>query len=427
MYCSQKENKDIIILDSYSGNIFKVAASAAERFKNAVNFPDKLAEDNVLIQNKIIVDEEYYDDENLYDEFIRKKDYLHLVILPTENCNFRCTYCYEEHHTLTMNNQIMTSIVRFVENHLAEYAALRIEWFGGEPLYAKDVVFYLSQELSNICKKLHKPYYASMTTNGYYLDIETFRTLFKYKVVRYQITLDGLKSYHDKQRFLQDGSGTFDTILRNLRIIRDTSKSNFFNITIRSNITAENREQFGEFLDFMQKEFADDIRFNFLWKIAWRPESSVCDSYLEQGALKSILKESASRKMNLETSCKQMFKFGNVCYASNKNSFIIGANGNLYKCTVAFDKEINQIGRLRNDGEMQIDQEKYRFWTERKASNGNGMCSHCYLYPSCLGIYCNLNNEDKKGNFVCSGFKTYVDDYLNCILEYGKNIVELEV
>lgn len=428
VHYTKLSNGGIVLLDSYSGKIFRISSSASQRFIDAINCPQNISEDNMLIQNKIIVDEDFFNDSvDLFEEFTNKKDYLHLVILPTEDCNFRCTYCYEEHHTLTMDSNIMDSIVRFVEKHLPEYDALRIEWFGGEPLFAKDIVFSLSEKFTQICKKLHKPYYASMTTNGYYLDIDTFKTLFKYKVLRYQITLDGLKSYHDKQRFLQDGSGTFDTIVNNLRSIRDTINSNFFNITIRSNITAENREQFGDFLDFVQREFADDVRFNFLWKIAWNPNASTCKTYLSQNALRGVLKESAIRKLNLDTSKRQMSKFGNICYACNKNSFIIGANGNLYKCTVAFEKDINNIGKLLNNGDMQIDQNKYRFWTERKQTNESKMCSQCYLYPSCLGIYCNLNNQDENKQFICSGFKSFIDDYLNCIVEYGKNIIDLEV
>lgn len=418
---------NIIVLDSFRGNIYRISAAASKKFYDAINSPNMLDDNNALVKNKIIVDKDCYGDpDTLFDEFASKKDYLHLVILPTEDCNFRCTYCYEEHHTLTMSEWVESSIVRFVEKHLAEYNALRIEWFGGEPLFAKDIVFRLSEKFNEICKKLHKPYYASMTTNGYFLDVDTFKALFRSKVLRYQITLDGLKPYHDKQRFLEDGSGSFDTILHNLRSIRDEIHSNFFNITIRCNITSENREQFGEYIDFLQKEFGDDIRFSFLWKIAWNPGSNACESYLGQNALKTVLMESASKKMNLDTNRRQMTKFGNICYASNKNSFIVGANGDLFKCTVAFDKDINKIGVLLDNGDMDIDQAKFRYWTEKKTSY-NSICSSCYLYPSCLGIYCNLNNADENGHFVCSGFKRYVDDYLNCFNECGINIIDLEI
>ena len=360
-------------------------------------------------------------------EFKRKKDYLHLVILPTEDCNFRCSYCYEAHRVQTMDESVMRSIVRLVEKRIPEYDALRIEWFGGEPLFAKNIVYSLSEELIRICKKYRKPYYASMTTNGYYLDIDTFKKLFEYKVLRYQITLDGLKENHNKQRYLSDGSGSFDTIVGNLKAIRDNIKSNFFNITIRSNITSDNREQFSAFLDYLKDEFSCDERFNFLWKIAWNPHSGTCDTYLDQSSLRDMLKESCVRKLNLDTSRRQMMKFGNICYASNKNSFIIGTDGNIYKCTVAFDKDINNVGKLLSNGEMQIDWAKYSFWTEGKNHSKSKCCSKCYLYPSCLGIYCSLNNLDKNGEFVCSGFKTYVDDYLNCIAECGNGIMDLEI
>ena len=418
---------DIIILDSYNNNIFRISVNKSDRFFWYVNHPNDINNDNSLVHNNIIVDEDSFDGVDLLGEFKNKKDYLHLVILPTEDCNFRCSYCYEEHHTRSMDEDVINSIIKFVEERIPEFEALRIEWFGGEPLISKDIVFTLSEAFIQICKKYRKPYYASMTTNGYYLDIATFKKLFRYKVVRYQITLDGMKDYHDNQRYLSDGSGSFDTIVENLRAIRDNIKSNFFNITIRSNITPENREQFSNFLDFVKKEFSNDARFNFLWKIAWKPNSKSCDTYLDQSSLRGVLKESSIRKLKLDTSRRQMMKFGNICYACNKNSFIIGPGGNLYKCTVAFDKEINNIGKLLSSGEMRIDQNKYRFWTEEKTDCKTKACLKCFLYPSCLGIYCNLNNQDENQNFLCSGFKTYVDDYLNCIAECGDDIINLEI
>jgi uncharacterized protein len=411
-------NGDCLLLEVLQGKFFRVKQEQIPLLDKALEFPDKIDDRHILVENNIII-EDNIDHiqrcDKLYEDFVNKKDYLHLVILPTEDCNFRCSYCYEDHRHNVMSEELMKAVELYVEKEIGKYQALRVEWFGGEPLYEKEIVFKLSEKLIAICKNNKKPYYASMTTNGYYLSLETFRKLLKCKIVRFQVTLDGSAPTHDKQRVLETGEGTYGVILSNLLCIRDNIHSNFFNITIRCNVTSENYMELKGFAEEMKENFGNDARFNFLWKIAWNPQTGNCDTYLDQSALRDVLHENAKHALRLETNKGQLIKYGDICYASNKNSFIIGSDGSVYKCTVAFQDDRNRVGMLRLDGTMELDNQKIKFWTERKTCFSQNMCYHCFLYPSCLGIYCNLNNENQDGEFVCSGVKTYVDDYLECI------------
>jgi uncharacterized protein len=51
-----------------------------------------------------------------------------------------------------------------------------------------------------------------------------------------------------------------------------------------------------------------------------------------------------------------------ICYASKPNSFVIRANGQVGKCTVALYDERNDLGRLNRDGTLQFNQSKFREW-----------------------------------------------------------------
>jgi len=51
-----------------------------------------------------------------------------------------------------------------------------------------------------------------------------------------------------------------------------------------------------------------------------------------------------------------------LCYAGMANSFVVRWNGDLQKCTVALDSDFNTVGRLREDGRMEIDQAKAQAW-----------------------------------------------------------------
>lgn len=141
---------------------------------------------------------------------------LTLVINPTEECNFRCKYCYENFSNGLMNEELQKKLTRFVDVNLHRYTGLKVMWFGGEPLLGMSVIRSLSQAFIEICKKNRKPYSAQITTNGYLLDYITFVELTKYHVQSFQVTVDGVKDIHNSQRVDRNGKETFDAILKNL-------------------------------------------------------------------------------------------------------------------------------------------------------------------------------------------------------------------
>ena len=227
IYTMRNSLGEYVMLNTYNSTMFKASPEQSEMFENAYetlsgeqHILDLLEERNIIYDESKTAIDGY---EELYQEFIHNNQFLHLVILPTENCNFRCIYCYEEHESKIMSQDVQDGIVNYVEQHIKDYQALRVEWFGGEPLCQKEIINNLSKRLKDICKANKKPYYGSMTTNGYLLDPETFKVMHKKNgIMRYQITIDGLAESHNKQRALSNGKPTFDTIIENLRNIRDS-------------------------------------------------------------------------------------------------------------------------------------------------------------------------------------------------------------
>ncbi len=52
-----------------------------------------------------------------------------------------------------------------------------------------------------------------------------------------------------------------------------------------------------------------------------------------------------------------------ACYASAVNSLVIRSTGELAKCTVALSHPNNRVGRLLDDGRLEIDDGKLEGWT----------------------------------------------------------------
>lgn len=419
---------DLVIVDMYHNSILKADREKAVAFSKAIDELDGESDIlDVLMEKKILYrDEEThikgYDE--LYDEFLRlRSEELHLILLPTEGCNFRCMYCYESHDNHVMSKELQDSIVSFVKKNIQKYKAVRIEWFGGEPLCQVQIVDSLTEQIRAVCKEAKKPFLASMTTNGYLLDLETCKRMIrKNKIVSYQITLDGLADTHNVQRPLANKEGTFDTVLHNLQMIRDNVKSQFFQITIRCNITKKVMEHFGEYLDLLYKEFGGDNRFTFSWKIAWEPENKTDEKYCEESEFGKTLSLAKDRKMRLDFIRGSLTRYGRICYASFPGCFVIGADGTVYKCTVEFDAPENQIGKLGQDGIMEIDERKRCRWDGKVEADDLQKCKECSNAPACMGISCRRSCKNKENQIVCPDYFSHLESMVNIISNYEEYV-----
>lgn len=65
---------------------------------------------------------------------------LELILMPSEDCNFRCNYCYEDFVRGTMRPDVRLGIRNLVEKRLKYLDRLSVSWFGGEPLYGWEAI-----------------------------------------------------------------------------------------------------------------------------------------------------------------------------------------------------------------------------------------------------------------------------------------------
>ena len=65
---------------------------------------------------------------------------LHLVLFPTEACNFRCVYCYEDFRLGRMEPWVVSGVKGLVARRAPGLRNLFLSWFGGEPLLAPDII-----------------------------------------------------------------------------------------------------------------------------------------------------------------------------------------------------------------------------------------------------------------------------------------------
>ena len=324
-----------------------------------------------------------------------RSDLLQLLLLSSEDCNFRCEYCYEDFHRGTMQPWVRDGIKKMVEQRAPNLRALAIEWFGGEPLYGLAAIEDLAPFFLATAEE-HGLYYSStMTTNGYLLSPDVADKLLSWQVKGFQITLDGAPEDHDRNRPGRDGSSTFATIFENLQSMRQ--RDDLFRIDIRVNFDQKNYPNLESFLDMIEAEFSGDSRFRMRFRAVGRwggdndDDLAVC-GVDESVKVQQLLKEEARRRgLILSDELKDVKSMKNqVCYAARPYHLVIGAEGQIMKCTIELDKnERNVVGHIREDGSMEIDEDKFALWTE-PAFQRDTQCQKCVVLPNCQGIHCPL-------------------------------------
>lgn len=322
-----------------------------------------------------------------------RSDKLELILLASEDCNFRCTYCYEDFQRGTMQPDVRAAVKRLVESRLDSLRALQISWFGGEPLYGFEAIEELAPFFAELAEREQLDYFSHMTTNAYLLTEEVFAKLLAWRVTDYQITLDGMPEDHDRHRVARDGGPTFDTIFRNL--VQMSQRSEQFTVVIRVNYDQGNAPGLEKFLALLETQFAGDDRFTIAfhpihkWGGANDAALPVCGGD-EARELKSRLR-TVARSLGLHVTGGWQPGAGagtEVCYAARPYNFIVGATGALMKCTIDLDKQDhNVVGQLRPDGSLELDTDKMALWTEPAFERDSG-CQRCHVLPACQGIHC---------------------------------------
>jgi len=322
-----------------------------------------------------------------------RTDKLELILLASEDCNFRCSYCYEDFRHGTMRPEVRGGIKRLVESRVGALRSLKVGWFGGEPLYGMDAIEDLAPFFAEVAKREGLEFVSHMTTNGYLLTSDVADHLLSWGIADFQITLDGLPKDHDRHRTARDGTGTFQQIFDNLLRMRE--RSGDFTVVIRVNFDQTNTPGLQQFLGLLQERFRDDPRFNLSfhavgkWGGANDANLAVCG--VDEAEAIRIKMKSAARSLGLHVISGWQPAEGvgsQVCYAARPYNFIVGATGDLMKCTIDLDKkDHNVVGKLLPDGTLQLDKDKMALWTEPAFERDTG-CQSCHMLPACQGIHC---------------------------------------
>lgn len=219
-YIKIQKNKDAILIENeYTGLIIKLELIYYTELNDMIingHYEKDSKLFTFLYKHQIIIDEiEFPKYIELYSK--NENDTLSIIIFATEQCNFRCKYCYENFKHKSMDKNQYSTIYKFINEKLknASFKFLLLNWFGGEPLLESNNIIAFNQKIRKVAEQNKVDFISTITTNGYFLNPEIFNALYNSGSRKFQITIDG--SFHNSLRPLINGDPTKETIIENIK------------------------------------------------------------------------------------------------------------------------------------------------------------------------------------------------------------------
>lgn len=325
---------------------------------------------------------------------------LSLTIAPTICCNFDCPYCYEKGNRKNINMplDVQDKIVEFVKCNEG-LRKLHVIWYGGEPTTCIDVIRYLTPKFM----ELSSLYSSYLVTNGYLLD-RIVDDLDKLQIRGMQITLDGIKEKHDLTRFLVNGKGTFDRIISNIDLVLEKSKSN---VVIRMNVSKENSASYKDLHAYLHDRYKNRVHLYpaFVHNSNKSCQTNIC---FEDGSEKAGFLTEIYDKYGILVNDIYPRRIDKGCMRQQLNSFVIGPQGELYKCWHHLGSKQNEIGNI---SDMNIlNKNLYADLMLEGDVLFDEKCKKCVLLPSCYGGCTDLKVQ---GLDYCIPAKEGLEDFLD--------------
>jgi uncharacterized protein len=260
---------------------------------------------------------------------------------------------------------------------------VELDFYGGEPLLALPLIREIAPPLREAARARGTKFSFFLVTNGTLLTRPVVEELLPLGLAGAQVTLDGPPEIHDRQRPYVSGTGSFDTIVANIREVCDLVP-----LRVGGNCTAENYREFPRLLDHLLAEGITPERLQLVQFGAVVPKAGRTAGPDTAGCVSSgepWLREAAPflREEILIRGFRADKPTMAACMVEFDNDLVVNYDGTLYKCPAFMGWPELAVGTLA-DGVMDYSlSHNLELWK-------NEECLRCPYLPLCFGGCRNL-------------------------------------
>lgn len=367
------------------------------------------------------------------------QDYLppriHVLAKPTGAiCNLACSYCFfltkealYPGSKFRMSDEVLENYIRqLITAH--QSSQVTVAWQGGEPTLMGVEFYRRAIELQEKYRKPGLTFENTMQTNGTLLDDEWCR-FFKENNFLIGISIDGPRELHDTYRVGKKGNGTFDQVMKGLRLLQKHGVE----YNVLTTVNRANADYPLEVYHFLRDEVGTDWmqfipvveRINEKGHTLYQRGDTVSDRSVQPEQFGSFLSRIFDEWVRndvgkvfvqtFEASARKwlgmpsgMCVFEETC----GTGLALEHNGDLYSCDHfvepdyllgnIMEKEISELAAL---------EKQYRFG-QNKRDNLPQVCRECEVLFACQGE-CPKNRflttpAGETGlNYLCEGWKAF--------------------
>lgn len=317
------------------------------------------------------------------------------VICPTYECNARCFFCFardDVRHNFRMSLPTADDVLNFIYNQIRPNDEVIFIWFGGEPLMAENVIDYI---LNNFDKHFNGTvkFSSVFQTNGSLLtDGLLEKAIYDWHTKEFQISIEAYQTEHDKRKnYLQKNTNQYERVLQNVEKIINKE----VRCLLRIHIDNKNTNDFTRILEDLE-DFRENNYLKLYATTLHVPEHvTKYDNYVHYSQFNDIYRliyTELYRKHWIKDICdiiprRKMIR----CVARSMNSFLIGADGKLFRCEQENHDREHCVGNCKTGI---IHNEHLAIFMDMDVEE---KCNVCQYLPICQGgckYYWLRNNPD---------------------------------
>lgn len=352
-----------------------------------------------LVEIGLLVDDDCNEFEMLRTqrfEYVESKVYK-TSIIPTFDCNYSCWYCRQNHQPIEDSEVRTDLILKHIKKYLLEHSITEyvLSWFGGEPLMQPRIIDAISSELKSFCKSHGIKFSGGITTNGALLSDDVAEMLIRNEINFFQIAIDGDRKSHNKNKFNNLNSSSFDLVLNNISKL--VARYDSADVVLRLNYTPamlKSDDLVNQICERIPKEIRRRITVD-LQKI-WQIDELNYDIEL-MNKLQAQFVEAG-----FKLSTEHVFS---MCYVDKRHFNTIYYNGGVEKCD---DRDMDNLrGFINEDGD--IVWKEIPAFTKIDVLGDRSQCKDCRYYPLCYSScpIARVSRISENGELFCG----YAGDY----------------